>query len=376
MPFLLEKYSHLTMGFAAHRYAMLKTIAANKGKALKATPYADGPAHGVDTTTYGAYTGGCRIPGSKVLMAPHGAPAFGLYDGVANTFSLVSPHGLSGGGRFRGAVLGNDELSFVIPGLAANVWIFDNASMTAVAGPAHGRSGVAFGCGAKTLDGDGDEIIVLGPSAGTKLGIIRVRTQVLEDGPDVATGMYFAQTMPDGRVFLGGLTTGTTGQIYDPVTKVVSTVVSDGALITSRSATLRPDNSLAVDGASGSRPRLFKGKWGDTSELSSVDGPSYSSTGASYRYGIKPLPNDTLCIAPGSADRVAFWNREFPQSLTYSDQVSETGGLLFSGQLMLPNGKNVLIPSRHPNVGLVDYIDGVTGFPEAVCCSAFYGSAL
>lgn len=27
-----------------------------------------------------------------------------------------------------------------------------------------------------------------------------------------------------------------------------------------------------------------------------------------------------------------------------------------------------------PSLALVDYIEGVTGFPESVCCSVFYGS--
>lgn len=362
------------MGFAAHRQAMFTTIAANKGKALKSTPYSNGPAHGINTSTYGAYSGGCRIPGNRVLMAPNGASAFGIYDGESEAFDLVSPHGLSGGDRFRGAILGNEEISFVIPALAGNVWILDNKNLTAEAGPAHGRSGVAFSCAVKAVDGDGTEIIVLGPSAGTKIGILNIRTQVLTDGPETTGGFDFCQLMPDGRVFFGGRGGSVPGQVYDPVSKTVSTVVADGTKISSRTATLLPDNSIRIDGSSGSRPRTIKGKWADTSPFTAIDGPTYTYTGVSYWYGIRPLPNGDLCIAPGSADRAAFWNSSFPQSLTYSTPIGTPGGLLFAGQLMMPNGKNILIPSRHPNIGIIEYLEDAVGFPESVCCSAYFGS--
>lgn len=372
MPQLVEHYSAWTQSFIPHRRAAQRAIAAQTG--VRNPTYTAGPAHGVNTATYPAFMGGCHIPGTtKILFAPDVAAGPGIFDAATDAFFIGSPHGGVSFNSFSGATAVRDNLIVYAPRRAANWVHYNPLTDTHEQGGAHGFSGdgsATWGAYYVGDDANGDPLVIGFPSTYGRFLRYNPRTRETTPSAQSVTAYRYngGVILPNRDILLFASPDSVTALLYRVRTDVIESIPLN---VSARGGVLSPDGLRAYMVPSAAS-RVFSVPTSPVvNRMQSSD--QFDPTGSLKFAGGALMPDGCVLFAPDNYGTFSYLTPE--GALVNGPSVGAATGK-FAGIVTDHRGRAIAAPAFHPNVGIVNWLDGGEPLPGAVVQSMFWGNAL
>ncbi|WP_311269751.1 hypothetical protein [Sphingobium sp. WCS2017Hpa-17] len=366
----VENYSAGTTSFGPHQYQMQKVIKAQTG--VVTPSYVDGPAHGVNVTNGGAFFGGCLMRNGKVLLSPSSNNSIFIFDPTTDTLIQGPVHGETNP-AFNGAISVSETLVVLPPDFGSYIGLYNPITNAYTRGPAKLNSADRFAGGTVLPDGK----VLLAPTAAPNALIYDPITNAAAQGPAM-TNRGGAQLMADGRVLLPDSTdVGGPLLVYDHETGSVTPTIN--SYVETRDLVVIADGRIAAVATDLARVFLFDFRYStaDPIRISTDTWPSNVTN--KFRSGALAANGDVV-FAPFQRQSIGYYRPPspgFPLGQIFDGPAMPSDGILerFTGCVPMPDGRFLMIPRKHPRVGIYTHLSGGQPLPPEVLMSPFHSNS-